>query len=145
MFNCLVEALLQNIEEDCQCLEGDFQSLFPSMRVCSGQDRPCVKAKKRQFGVYHSIKSYGVNVPCLASCSGQSFESSSSQSNFPSMNSFLKSTESCFLMKKIERLCHDDRKDIIDNVYPRICELTFPSGLDCMNQTKWRKVKRFRV
>ena len=141
MFNCLLEALLQNIEQDCQCIEGDFEKSFPGVRTCSGADRPCVKRNQMLFGTYHTIESFNQSVPCLASCIEQTFESSLSYSNYPNKNIFLHSIESCFVLKKIEKLCQDNRKDIIEETYPGICEVPMPTNLDCNNLTHWRNVQ----
>ena len=35
-------------------------------------------------------------------------------------------------------MCQDNRKEILQEAYPNICEMSFEDDLDCNNQTAWR-------
>ena len=48
--NCLFEATLQKIEEDCHCVPTYFQDTVPDVPVCTGPSLNCMKKLKDEMG-----------------------------------------------------------------------------------------------
>ena len=57
--NCLFEATLQKIEENCHCVPAYFQDTVPEVPVCTGSSINCMKQLKEEMGSIKHITDGG--------------------------------------------------------------------------------------
>ena len=57
--NCLFEATLQKIEENCHCVPAYFQDTVPEVPVCTGSSINCMKQLKEEMGSIKHINDEG--------------------------------------------------------------------------------------
>ena len=58
--NCLFEATLQKIEENCHCVPAYFQDTVPEVPVCIGSSINCMKQLKEEMGSIKHITDGGI-------------------------------------------------------------------------------------
>ena len=59
----------------------------------------------------------------MAACEGQTYQVTASSSIFPVPSTYSLTSMFCSVVRKIGHACHDQTKDTLELVYPRICEL----------------------
>ena len=57
--NCYVEAVLQKIEEDCECVPSYYEETAPDVKICTGPSINCMNQLKDKIGSIKFIKDNG--------------------------------------------------------------------------------------
>ena len=57
--NCYVEAVLQKIEEDCECVPSYYEETAPDVKICNGPSINCMNQLKDEIGSIKFIKDNG--------------------------------------------------------------------------------------
>ena len=121
MFNCLVEAAVQEAYKNCGCYPG---YLFSSNNTCYGHSFRCFKqvfyylgikrisvfqplqVEKKQYplifiGKYHEVEDRGMKKTCMAACRDQTFSASVYTTKFPSEENYNHRQGFCLIVRWI--------------------------------------------
>jgi hypothetical protein len=60
MSNCLFEATLQRIEEECGCTPKYFVDIIEGFETCEGIQKQCMKLHMEEMGELRIIKDQGI-------------------------------------------------------------------------------------
>ena len=69
---------------------------------------------------------------CLANCIDQKYDATMTHASYPNHNSYLKSSDFCIVYNKLLKSCQSEKKLILDESYPDLCELLIQNGQKCM-------------
>jgi len=123
--NCLFEAYTDKVRSECEC-DTVFWSMPTADDVCKGEKLNCVRNLIKQIGEFTEVLDLQTNTTrtCIAACDTTYYtEVTPSAADFPSMETFLKTWESCIVGKKLVDTCNDFRRGPLEEAYPGICNL----------------------
>ena len=137
MQNCLYEAVLQKILQNCDC-KPKFVNFklenIPDVTICSGQKLICANRYMDEIGngddqselgnLAIANNSQGIPKKCLEKCEFQDQHLLSTSSSYPNRQAFPHSTEFCLVLKKIYMICKDPLKRIA-------LEEAYEADIDC--------------
>ena len=69
---------------------------------------------------------------CLANCIDQKYDARMTHASYPNHNSYHKSSDFCIVYNKLLKSCQSEKKLILDESYPDLCELLIQNGQKCM-------------
>ena len=137
MQNCLYEAVLQKILQNCSC-KPKFVSFKlknkTDVTICSGQKLICanrymddmgngdIKSEMGNLAIANDAQ--GISKICLERCEFQDQHLLSTATSYPNRQAFPYSTHFCLVLKKVHMLCKDPLKRIA-------LEEAYETDIDC--------------
>ena len=116
IYNCLMEAAMQEGYRKCSCYPG---YLWPSNNSCQGESLSCFKhvlnhlghsqykiigTTMLSLGQYRTIIDHGEKKTCMSACVDQTFDVSVSSNSFPNRESFDHRKFFCKVVRKVLNL-----------------------------------------
>ncbi len=123
MSNCLFEATLQKIEEECNCTPKYFVDIVDGYEACEGKLKQCMNLFMAEMGDQRDVLDRGELKPCLAACVDQQYKFLVTHATYPNEDAFEGTANFCFLAKKMLWSCTIEKRRSLDLKYPKLCPL----------------------
>lgn len=127
MSNCLFEATLQKIEEECNCTPKYFVDIVDGYDACEGNLKQCMNLYMAEMGDQRDVLDRGELKPCLAACTDQQYKFLVTHATYPNEDAFEGTANFCFLAKKILWSCKIEKRKSLDLKYPKLCPIIVSS------------------
>ena len=139
--NCLFEAIIKHIIDNCKCYPRKFiymsnhyqQDL--GLQNCYGEGLECMNNKIKQLGRFNYVSNNGSYRKCRPNCEDQKNSITITSSIYPNGRAFVQRNEFCTLCKSLIQKCNNSKKVPLENVYPGLCGLLEPLSNIDLNQT----------